>query len=134
MVCIRLIHPKLRSINLHNITQSLISRNPRKRMFKVQISLLNCHISLSLISRITSVTQSTKEVNPHPRMAPCVNMWSVTFFFFFLCHLLNVSACTTTTCVMWQRTMQLSQVTATKIMPCIIYGEQFFLREGGDSM
>ena len=37
--------------------------------------------------------QTTKEVNPHPRIAPCVNMWSVFFFFFFFCHLLNVGAC-----------------------------------------
>jgi hypothetical protein len=41
--------------------------------------------------------QSIKEVNPHPRIVPCVNMWSVTFFFlfflfFFLWHLLNVGA------------------------------------------
>ena len=35
--------------------------------------------------------QSIKEVNPHPRIAPYVNMWSV--FFFFLCHLLNVGGC-----------------------------------------
>ena len=35
--------------------------------------------------------QTTKEVNPHPRIVPCVNMWIV---FFFLCHLLNVEACT----------------------------------------
>ena len=33
--------------------------------------------------------QTTKEVNPHPHIAPCVNMWSVFFFFFFL----NVGAC-----------------------------------------
>jgi hypothetical protein len=42
--------------------------------------------------------QTTKEVNPHPRITPCVNMWSITFLFlflflFFLCHLLNVGAC-----------------------------------------
>ena len=38
--------------------------------------------------------QTTKEVNPHPRITPCVNMWSVTFFFFFFfLHLLNVGAC-----------------------------------------
>jgi hypothetical protein len=44
--------------------------------------------------------QTAKEVNPHPRSAPYVNMWSVFFFFFFffllllfLCHLLNVGAC-----------------------------------------
>ena len=54
-----------------------------------------CHI-LSLISQNLSFMQTTKEVNPHPRIVPCVNMWSVTFlflFFFFLCHLLNVGAC-----------------------------------------
>ena len=44
--------------------------------------------------------QTTNEVNPHPRTAPRVNMWSVTFLFssssssFFRCHLLNVGACT----------------------------------------
>ena len=41
--------------------------------------------------------QTTKEVNPQPRIAPCINMWSVTFlflfFFFCLWHLLNVGAC-----------------------------------------
>jgi hypothetical protein len=43
--------------------------------------------------------QTTQEVNPHPRIAPCVNMWGgiffffFFFFFFFLCHLLNVGAC-----------------------------------------
>ena len=35
--------------------------------------------------------QTTKEINPHPRIAPCVNPWSV--FFFFWCQLLNVDAC-----------------------------------------
>ena len=34
------IHAKLRDINLHNVTHSLISRNPKKWMFVVQISLL----------------------------------------------------------------------------------------------
>ena len=81
-----LLHPILRNINLHNITHSLISRNSRERMFVVQISLLIVTF-LSLISRILSLMQTTKEVNPHPCIAPCVNMWSVTFlllFFFFL--------------------------------------------------
>ena len=66
-------------------------------MFVVQISLLIVTF-LSLISQNLSLTQTTKEVGPHPRIAPCVNMWSVTFLlswglFFFLCHLLNVDAC-----------------------------------------
>ena len=94
MKCV--VHPKLRNINLHNVTHSLISRNLRERMFVVQISLLIATF-LSLISRILSLMQTTKEVNPHPRIAPCVNMWSVTFLFlfsfFFLSHLLNVGAC-----------------------------------------
>ena len=45
-----------------------------------------CHI-FSLISRVFSLMQNTKEVNPHPRVAPCFNMWSV--FFFFLCPLVE---------------------------------------------
>ena len=57
-------------------------------MFVVQISILIVTF-LSLIPRILSLMQTTKEVNQHPRIAPCVNMWSV----FFLCHLLNVGAC-----------------------------------------
>ena len=80
-----LIHPKLRNIYPHNVTHSLISQNPRdpkERMFIVQISLLIVTF-LSLISRILSLMQTIKEVNPHPRIAPCANMWSVTFFLFF---------------------------------------------------
>ena len=88
------VHPKLRNINLYNITHSLISPNPWEWMFAVQISLLIVTF-LSLISRILSLMQTTKEVNPHPCIVPTVNMQSVTFFFFFfLCHLLNVGACT----------------------------------------
>ena len=44
------LHPKLRNINLHNVTHSLISQNPMERIFIVQISLLNCHISLPYIT------------------------------------------------------------------------------------
>jgi hypothetical protein len=40
-----------------------------------------------------SLMQTTQEINPHPHIAPCVNMWSATFLFFFLCHLLNVGTC-----------------------------------------
>ena len=84
-------------MNPPNVTHSLISRNPRERMFVGQISLLIVTFS-PLISHKLLLMQTTQEVNPHPRIAPChVNMWSVTFlflfFFFFLCHLLNVGAC-----------------------------------------
>ena len=71
-VC-NLVHPKLRNVNFHNVTYSLISQNPRKRMFVVQISLVIVTF-LSLISQNLSLMQTTKEVNPHPRIAPCVNM------------------------------------------------------------
>ena len=92
------IHLNLCNINLHNITHFLISGNPREEMFMVQISLFIVTES-SLVSQILSLVEITKEVNPHPHIAPCVNMGSVTFlflfffFFFYLCHLLNVGAC-----------------------------------------
>ena len=44
---------------------------------------------LSLISQVLSLMQTTKEVNPHPHIAPRVHMWSVFLFCFFLCHYLN---------------------------------------------
>ena len=85
---------KLRNVNSHNVAHTLISRNPRERMFVVQISLFIVTF-LSLISQNLSLMQTTKEVNPHLCIAPCVNMWSATFFFFFFffCHILNVGAC-----------------------------------------
>jgi hypothetical protein len=88
-----MLHPKIPNTNLHNVTHSLISWNPREPMFAVPISLLIVAF-LSLISQNLSLMQTTKEVNPHPHIVPCVNLWSATFFvFFFLCHLLNVDAC-----------------------------------------
>ena len=63
----------------------LYPENPKEGMFVVQISLLVV-IFLSLIVRILSLMQTAKEANPHPHIAPCVNMWIVTLFF---CHLLN---------------------------------------------
>ena len=87
------IHPKLYNINLHNVTHSLISQNPRERMFVVQISPLIVTF-LSLISQNLSLMQTTQAVNPHPRLTPCVNMWSVTFLLLlFSFYLLNVDAC-----------------------------------------
>jgi phosphoglycerol transferase MdoB-like AlkP superfamily enzyme len=60
---------------------SLISRNLREWMFVVvQISLLIV-IFLSLISWNLSLMQTTQEVTPHLHIAPCVNVWSVFFFF-----------------------------------------------------
>jgi hypothetical protein len=47
--CNYIVHPKLRNINLHNVTHSLISQNPKERMFVCQISLLIVTFS-SLIS------------------------------------------------------------------------------------
>ena len=76
------------STSIISLTSSLVSRNPWERMFVVQILLLIVTF-LSLISQIlSSIMQTTKEVNLRPRIASCVNMWSVFFF-----HLLNVSAC-----------------------------------------
>ena len=87
-----LVHPQLCNINLHNVTHSLISQNPREHMFVVQISFLTVTF-LSLISQNLSSMQTTQEVNPHPHITPCVNICIVTFLFFFLCHLLEVGAC-----------------------------------------
>jgi hypothetical protein len=55
------VHPKFRNINLHNVIHSRISRNPRERMFVVQISLLIVTF-FSLISHNLSLMQTTKEV------------------------------------------------------------------------
>ena len=58
-------------------------------MFVVQISFFIVTFS----SLYHEICQTTKEVDPHPHIAPCVHMRSVTIlFFFFLCHLLKVGA------------------------------------------
>jgi hypothetical protein len=77
-----LLHPNSVISTPHYVTHSLISQNPRERMVVVQMSLLIVTF-LSLISRILSVLQTTKEVNPRLHIAPCFNMWSVTFVFLF---------------------------------------------------
>ena len=59
------LHPKLCNINLHNITHSLISQNPREGMFVVQISLLIVKF-LSLISRNSIIIASHKRSQPTP--------------------------------------------------------------------
>ena len=85
----KILHLKLRNINTLNVTHSLISRNSRELTFVVQISLLIV-MFLFLISQNLSLLKNTKEVNPHPCIAPCVNMWSVLFFFYYL---LSIGAC-----------------------------------------
>ena len=52
-------------------------------MLVVQISLLVVTF-LSRNSQKLSLMQTTKEVNPHPSIAPCVSMWSVTFLLLLL--------------------------------------------------
>ena len=57
-------------------------------MFVVQVSLLTDTFFV-LISQILSVMQTTKEVNPHPHIALCVNQYMKChffpiFFYFFL--------------------------------------------------
>jgi hypothetical protein len=61
-------------------------------MFVVQISLLIVTF-LSLISKFLSIMQTTKEVNPHPHMAPCVNMLCVTFLFLFFVFFMSLIEC-----------------------------------------
>ena len=85
----KILHLKFRNINSLNVTHSLISRNSRELTFVVQISLLIV-MFLFLISQNLSLLKNTKEVNPHPCIAPCVNMWSVLFFFYYL---LSIGAC-----------------------------------------
>ena len=88
------VHPKLRNTNLHNVNHSLIFRNPREQGTDLRSSNLTpySHISLFCITNFV-IMQTTKAVNPRPRIASCVNMWSVFLFFFFLCHLLNCWIC-----------------------------------------
>jgi hypothetical protein len=84
------LHSKLGNINLHNVTHSLISQNSRERMFKFQISVFIVTF-LSLIPWNLSLIQTTQEVNPHPRTAPCVNMCQ---------HSSSSSSSSSTTCWM----------------------------------
>ena len=57
------IHPKLHNFNLHYVTRSLISWNPRERMCMVQISLLivSC---LSLISHVFVINANHQRSQP----------------------------------------------------------------------
>ena len=86
------VNPNLRIINPHNVTHSLISGNRREQMFIVQISFLIVTF-LSLISLILLLIQTTKEVNPHPHIMACVNMWSVTLFLLFFLFLMPLVEC-----------------------------------------
>ena len=80
------VHPKLCNINPYNVIHYTISQNPMNQLFLVQILLLIVTF-LSLNSQVLPLMQTIIEFNPNPRIVPCVNTWSVIFF--FLCHLLN---------------------------------------------
>ena len=89
------IHLKLRNINPYSITHSLISQNPRERMFVVRISL-RIVTFLSLISRIFALLQATKDVNPHPRIAfmcPCVECLLLLLTPLVQCWCMHMSHC-----------------------------------------
>ena len=58
------VHPKLRYINLHNVTHSLTSQSPTERMFVVQISLLTV-----TFLRLSYITKSVINAN-HQRSQP----------------------------------------------------------------
>ena len=57
--------PKLRNVNPYNLTHSLISRNPRERLFVVQISLLIVTF-LSLISQNMVINENRQRSQPTP--------------------------------------------------------------------
>ena len=78
------IHAKLRDINLHNVTYSLISRNPKKWMFVVQISLL-------IVTFLSLVPQNFVNNVNYQRSQPTPSHCGRSIFFF--CHLLTVGAC-----------------------------------------
>jgi hypothetical protein len=59
------VHLKLRNINIHNVTRSLVSRTPRERMCVVQISFLIVTIFF-LISQILSFMQNHQRSQPTP--------------------------------------------------------------------
>ena len=58
----KLLHPKLRNINPHNVTHSLVSQNPRERMLVVQISLL-------VVTFLSPISQNLSLMY-HPRSQP----------------------------------------------------------------
>ena len=54
------VHPNLRNINLHDITCSLMSQNPKERIFVVQIALFVVTF-LSLVSKFLFLMHTTKK-------------------------------------------------------------------------
>ena len=72
------VHPILYNINLCNVTRSLISWNLKEWKFSAAILIVTF---LSLISHVLPWMQTTKEVNPHPRIAPHVcTSWTKSIF------------------------------------------------------
>ena len=94
-----LIHPKLRNINLHNITHSIISPNPRDA--RSSNITPYCHISLPYITNFVIKANHQRSQPSHCAMCQHVECHILIiiisiillFFFFFLHKLLNIGAC-----------------------------------------
>ena len=81
-------HSNLCNINLCNVTHFLITQNPMDRMFVVESYSLLSQVFLPYICGF--VIRTTIEVNPYPRIVPCVCTRSVFFFFFLLLLLMPI--------------------------------------------
>ena len=67
-----MLHFKLRNIDLHNVTHSLISQNPTERMFIVQISLLVVAFLFSYITKfVINANHQRSQPTPSSHCAMC---------------------------------------------------------------
>ena len=79
------IHPKLRNISLCNVPHSLISQNPRERMFLVFNLTPYCRISLPYITSIT-INGNRRRSQPTPlhctmhQYVKCLLLFLLVFF------------------------------------------------------
>ena len=98
--CHRIYTLNSHNVNFQNVTYSLISRNPRNRMFLVEISLLII-VFLSLMSQKWSLMQLPKKLTHalalrHVSTCGVSPSYSYSYssfsFSFFICHLLNSGA------------------------------------------
>ena len=86
------LHPKLRNINPHNVTHSLISWNPREQMFVVHISLLIVTF-LSLISRIFVINANHQRSQPTPSHCDMCQYVECHLLIFILLLLMSLVKC-----------------------------------------